>query len=76
MHPRPEVGEFFAGLEDVISLQMTALTNVYLEFPRKSFWIYYGPIGLFSGIHEDAIGLFMNVDRSGSVAALAIDPKR
>lgn len=59
VHAWTEVGEFFARFKNVISLQVTALANINLKFPRQALGVYDRPIGVFSGVYNDAIRFFL-----------------
>lgn len=61
VHTRTEVGEFFSRFEYVVALEVAALTNVYLQFPRQAFGVYNRPICVFSGVNYDAIRFFFYV---------------
>ena len=39
VHAWSEVGEFFSRFEYVIALEVAALTNVDLQFPRQAFGV-------------------------------------
>jgi len=76
MHSGPKIGELFPWFEHIVALKVAALTDIYLQFPWESFWIYDGPVCVLAGINNLSVRFLLYMDGSWAMASLTINAQR